>query len=65
MNTVAVKTGEQVKREYQAKGIPLATVAKEQGWRPQDVYKVLNGQYKGNFGLAHDIAVYFGLKPQP
>lgn len=62
---IPVKTGEQVKNEYRAKGIPLSSVAKEKGWKPQDVYKVLNGQYKGNFGLAHDIAVYFGLKPNP
>lgn len=60
-----IKTGEQVKQEYKAKGIPLSVIAKQQGWRSQDVYKVLNGQYKGNFGLAHDIAVFFGLKPNP
>lgn len=60
-----IKTGEQVKQEYKAKGIPLSAIAKQQGWRSQDVYKVLNGQYKGNFGLAHDIAVFFGLKPNP
>jgi gp16 family phage-associated protein len=60
-----IKTGEQVKQEYKAQGIPLSSVAKQQGWRSQDVYKVLNGQYKGNFGLAHDIAVFFGMKPNP
>lgn len=62
---MTIKTGDQVKQEYLAKGIPLSSVAKEKGWRPQDVYKVLNGQYKGNFGLAHEIAVYFGMKPNP
>ncbi|UIZ57800.1 DNA-binding protein [Acinetobacter sp. SCLZS86] len=60
---MTVKTVEQVKAEYNAKGITFASVAKQQGWRRQDVYKVLNGQTKGNFGIAHDIAVFFGLKP--
>ncbi len=56
------KTAEQVKRECRAKGITIASIAKENNWRPQDVYKVLNGQIKGNFGKSHEIAVFFGLK---
>ncbi|MBS9780897.1 MAG: hypothetical protein KGV56_00205 [Gammaproteobacteria bacterium] len=55
------KTAEQVKREYRSKGITFASIAKEKGWRPQDIYKVLNGQIKGYRGKSHDIAVYFGL----
>lgn len=57
-----LKTAEQVKTEYRAKGILLSKVAEENGWRPQDVYKVLNGQSRGNYGIGHEIAVYFGLK---
>lgn len=57
-----LKTPEQVKEEYRAKGITISSVAKKQGWLPQDVYKVLNGQIKGNHGKGHDIAVFFGLK---
>lgn len=60
---MAIKTIEQVKAEYQSKGVTFASIAKENGWRRQDVYKVLNGQTKGNFGVAHDIAVFLGLKP--
>lgn len=56
------KTPEQVKRELRAKGVTIVSIAKENNWRPQDVYKVLNGQIKGNFGKSHDIAVHFGLK---
>ncbi len=56
------KTAEQVKQEYRAKGITIASIAKENNWRPQDVYKVLNGQIKGNFGKSHEIAVFLGLK---
>ncbi len=55
------KTTEQVKREYRSKGVTFVSIAKEQGWRPQDIYKVLNGQIKGYRGKSHDIAVYFGL----
>lgn len=58
----ALKTAEQVKAEYRAKGIPLSKVAEEKGWRAQDIYKVLNGQSRGNYGVGHEIAVYFGLK---
>ena len=60
---MTVKTLEQVKAEYRSKGVTFASIAKENGWRKQDVYKVLNGQSKGNFGIAHEIAVFFGLKP--
>ncbi len=60
-----LKTAEQVKAEYRAKGITISSIARQQGWTPQEVYKVLNGQYKGNFGKAHDIAVFFGLKAKP
>lgn len=57
-----LKTPQQVKDEYKAKGITMASVAEQKGWTPQDIYKVLNGQIKGNFGKSHDIAVFFGIK---
>lgn len=57
-----MKTADQVRAECRAKGVTIASIAEEKGWRPQDVYKVLNGQIKGNFGKSHDIAVFFGLK---
>jgi len=59
---MATKTVAQIKAEYRLKGVTFASIAKENGWRKQDVYKVLNGQSKGNFGIAHDIAVFLGLK---
>ena len=59
---MTIKTIEQVKAEYRSKGVSFASVGKKNNWRRQDVYKVLNGQSKGNFGIAHEIAVYFGLK---
>lgn len=62
MNT---KTAIQVKQELNANGTPVSTWAKERGFTPQEVYKVLNGQVKGNFGRAHQIAVALGLKLGP
>ena len=62
MQSTTPKTVEQVKAEYRNKGITIASVAKKQGWSPQEVYKVLNGQVKGHYGKAHDIAVFFGIK---
>ncbi len=58
------KTPDQVKKEFVASGIPVATWAKNNGFSSQEVYKVLNGQSKGNFGRAHQIAVALGLKPK-
>ncbi len=57
------KTAEQIKAEYRSKGITIASIAKQHGWTPQEVYKVLNGQTKGHYGKSHDIAVFFGIKP--
>lgn len=62
---MTVKTPEQVKADFHAKGITFADLAREQGWRVQDVYKVLNGQVKSRYGKVHEIAVYLGLKPNP
>lgn len=62
MTQKPLKTPKQVKAEYRAKGIPLSHIAKEQGWFPQDIYKVLNGMARCNYGKPHEIAVYFGLK---
>ncbi|AXW88908.1 DNA-binding protein [Lonsdalea britannica] len=40
--------------------------AEENGYRPSDVYRVLNGLTKAKYGKGHEIAVKLGLKaPQP
>lgn len=56
------KTPKQVKQDFIDKGIPVTDWATENGFTPQEVYKVLNGQSKGNFGRAHQIAVALGIK---
>lgn len=59
------KTPDQVRQEFINSGTPISVWANENGFIPQEVYKVLNGQIKGNFGRAHKIAVALGLKKQP
>lgn len=58
-------TPNQVKANFMAHGVPVATWAKANGYSPRYVYMVLNGQFKGHFGKAHDIAVKLGLKLDP
>ena len=59
-----LKTPDQVKQEFIDSGVPVAVWAAKNNFIPQEVYKVLNGQSKGNFGRAHQIAVALGLKKQ-
>jgi len=58
------KTPAQVKQEFINSGTPVSNWAAKNGFVPQEVYKVLNGQSKGNFGRAHEIAVALGLKKE-
>jgi len=58
-----VLTADQVKSQLRAAGLTTTAWAKERGYKPRDVYRVLNGQMKANFGRAHKIAVELGLKP--
>ena len=56
------KTPNQVKKDFEQKGQAVSDWATKNGYSPQDVYKVLNGQVKGKRGKAHDIAVKLGIK---
>lgn len=58
-------TPEQVKQLFMAHGVPMSTWAKANEYKPRYVYMVLNGQFKGHFGKAHEIAVKLGLKIVP
>lgn len=63
--TEQVKTPDQVKADFQAKGITISQWARDHGYKPREVSLVLNGQVKGNYGKGHDIAVALGLKASP
>jgi len=53
------------KDEFNRKGINVSEWAKDNGFVPNDVYRVLNGQSRGTRGRSHDIAVKLGIKPDP
>ena len=55
-------TAEQVKQRFKARGKTITAWAEENGYTRNEVYRVLNGQAKANYGKAHDIAVKLGLK---
>ncbi len=59
---MTLKTPEQVKQEFINSGTIVSNWAAERNFTPQEVYKVLNGQSKGNYGRAYQIAVALGLK---
>lgn len=57
-----IKTPEQVKADFLAKGKTISGWARENNFAPRDVSMVLNGISKGRYGRGHDIAVALGLK---
>jgi gp16 family phage-associated protein len=55
-------TAEQVKSLFRQR-ITFTQWAEEHGYSRNEVYRVLNGQTKANYGKSHEIAVKLGLKP--
>jgi gp16 family phage-associated protein len=53
---------EKVKQRFHQRGETFTNWAKQHGYTRNEVYRVLNGQAKANYGKAHDIAVKLGLK---
>ena len=60
---VKALTANQVKERFRQAGKTISEWATENGYTRNEVYRVLNGQAKANYGKAHDIAVKLGLKP--
>ncbi len=66
MNTqTKVKTPEQAKQDLWASGMTVTQWARDHNYTQREVSMVLNGQYKGKSGKAHDIAVALGIKAKP
>lgn len=57
-----ILTPNQVKARFQARGQTISAWARENGYRPQKVIRLLNGMEKGHYGQSHEIAVKLGLK---
>ncbi len=55
-------TPEEFKKNLRHKGITISQWARDNGFPPQRVSRVLNGFDKGHYGKAHEIAVKLGLK---
>jgi len=55
-------TADQVEERFRQAGKTFTAWAEENGYTPNEVYRVLNGQAKANYGKAHEIAVKLGLK---
>lgn len=55
-------SGEKVKALFQAAGVAIATWAEANKYNRRTVYMVINGQFKGHRGTAHEIAIKLGLK---
>lgn len=60
-----MSTPDQVRQRLRSEGKPLSQWARENGYAPQKVYRVMAGIDKGYYGDAHTIAVKLGLKPDP
>lgn len=58
-------TPEQIKKDFEKRGLTISDWARERGYHPNRVYQVLNGQTKAKWGTAHQIAIDLGLKPSP
>ncbi|HFI9092922.1 TPA: DNA-binding protein [Escherichia coli] len=55
-------TTDQVKALFRQRGVAFTRWAEDNGYTRNEVYRVLNGQSKANYGKAHEIAVKLGLK---
>lgn len=57
-----VLTAEQVKEKFIKEGRTFSSWAKENGFRPNEVYQVVNGASKAKYGRKHEIAKLLGMK---
>jgi len=59
---MAVKTVEEVKKEFDRKGLSFSLWARQNGIRPGVVYDLITGRQLGRRGQSHKAAVLLGLK---
>lgn len=62
MKAKKTMSGEEVRRNLRARGVTLAAWAREHDFPYPIVSGVVRGVIKGNFGVAHDVAVKLGMK---
>jgi gp16 family phage-associated protein len=57
-----LRTSKDVRKEFERKGISIASWARAKGFETNLVFEVLSGRKKGIRGQSHKIAVELGLK---
>ncbi|MGO1073204.1 DNA-binding protein [Lysobacter sp. CA199] len=57
-------TPSQLKAKFRREGRTFSDWARQNGFKPDQVSRVVNGRSPANYGKAHEIAVALGLKPQ-
>lgn len=57
-----MKTPEEVRAEFRAKGVTVTSWASQNGFKTGAVHQVLSGKFKCWYGNAHKIAVLLGIK---
>jgi gp16 family phage-associated protein len=60
--TPKLRTAQQVRAEFERKGLSIAGWARKHGVSRQVVYEVLAGRKKCKRGQSHKVAVLLGLK---
>ncbi|WP_308446908.1 MULTISPECIES: DNA-binding protein [Neisseria] len=55
-------TPDELKEKFKNDGITFSGWARENGYRPQEVIRVVNGFSKANYGKGYEIAKKLGLK---
>ena len=58
----AIKTAEEVRADFDRRGVSIASFARDNDLDPATVHQVLSGKKKGRRGEAHRAAVLLGLK---
>lgn len=57
-----VRTVDEVRAEFDRRGVTFKHWALAHGFEPSEVYSMLNGRMRGRRGRAHQLAVALGLK---
>lgn len=58
----AIRTPEEVRADFQRKGLSISAWAKERGVSRATVHAVLSGRLAGRIGQSHRVAVLLGIK---
>ena len=62
MNHETIRTPEDIRKEFERKGISISSWAQANGYSTNLVFEVLAGRKKGIRGQSHKIAVQLGMK---